>query len=100
MKEIVVPLIVVISYLLGELYKLIFRKQEELYKYIPVFVSLSGGLIAVIMYLIDVRLFEVQSVLEVILIGIVSGSSSTGANQIIKKVFRSNGESNESKSNK
>ena len=32
MKEIVVPLIVVISYLLGELYKLIFRKQEELYK--------------------------------------------------------------------
>lgn len=96
MKEIVVPLLVVMSYILGELYKLIFKRYKEVYKYIPVFVSLSGGIIAILMYLIDASMFDVVSSLEVILLGLVCGASSTGANQIIKKVFINGGENNES----
>lgn len=90
MEGIVVPLIVVISYIFGELYKLVFKKYKELNAYIPIFVSITGGLVAVLIYLIDVKLFDVSSIFEALLLGLIAGASSTGTNQIIKKVFRSN----------
>ena len=90
MKEIVVPLIVLLSYSFGEIYKLVLKKHEDLYNNLPIFVTLTGGLIAVILYLIDVNMFSSSSLLEVILLGLVCGSSSTGTNQIIKKAFKMN----------
>ena len=90
MEGIVVPLIVVISYIFGELYKLVFKKYKELNSYIPIFVSITGGLVAVLIYLVDVKLFDVSSIFEALLLGLIAGASSTGTNQIIKKVFRSN----------
>ena len=54
--------------------------------YIPIFVSITGGIVAVLIYLIDVKLFDVSSIFEALLLGLIAGASSTGTNQIIKKV--------------
>lgn len=86
MKLISVPLIVVLCYLLGEIYKVIFKNKQDLYKLIPVLVSLMGGVIAIIIYLTERSIIEVDNIYDALLIGIISGSSSTGANQIIKNL--------------
>ena len=77
---------------------MVFKKYKELNSYIPIFVSITGGLVAVLIYLVDVKLFDVSSIFEALLLGLIAGASSTGTNQIIKKVFRSKGEEDESKS--
>ena len=86
MKLISVPLIVVLSYLIGEIYKVIFKKKQDLYKLIPVLVSLMGGVIAIIIYITERSIIDVDNIYDALLIGIISGSSSTGANQIIKNL--------------
>lgn len=78
-----IPIIVVLSYLIGELYKMIFK--ESLYKYIPIIVSIIGGIIGIIMYVTNS--LNVNNFYDSLLIGIISGSSSTGTNQIIKQIF-------------
>ena len=59
MKLISVPLIVVLSYLIGEIYKVIFKKKQDLYKLIPVLVSLMGGVIAIIIYITERSIIDV-----------------------------------------
>lgn len=95
MKETVVPLIVVCCYIIGEVYKKTFK--EETYKYIPIIVSIIGGLLGILIYKIDKELiFNVESIIEALFIGIVSGASSTGTNQIIKQIFNKGEKENES----
>ena len=47
-----VPIIVVCCYLIGEIYKVILKKRPETYKLIPVLVSISGGILGILIYLI------------------------------------------------
>ena len=49
MENISITIIVVLCYMIGEMYKLIFKK-EEAYKYIPLVLSISGGIIVLIIY--------------------------------------------------
>lgn len=87
-----VTLIVVICYIVGEVYKVIFPK-EEMKRLIPVVLAVFGAILGVLIYYIDKNiLFNVDSVFTAILIGIISGTSSTGANQIIKQIFKNKGE--------
>ena len=87
-----VTLIVVICYIVGEVYKIIFPK-EEMKRLIPIVLAVFGAILGVLMYLIDKSiLFNVDSIFTAILIGIISGTSSTGANQIIKQIFKKEGE--------
>jgi len=53
---------------------------------IPVLVSLMGGVIAIIIYITERSIIDVDNIYDALLIGIISGSSSTGANQIIKNL--------------
>lgn len=83
-----VPVIVCGAYIIGEIYKAIFRKRQEAYKLIPVIVSLSGGILGIIVYLTyPEMLFEAANIWTALEIGLVSGASATGANQIIKQLF-------------
>lgn len=83
------PIIVVCCYLIGELYKLIFKKKQEAYKFIPVMLAIVGGILGVIIYLTNPEMiFDVENVWIALCVGIVSGVSSTGANQIIKQLFK------------
>ena len=94
MKETLVPVIVVCCYIIGEIYKKIFFKKT--YKYIPIILSIIGGILGMIIYLTNKELiFNVKSIWEALLIGIVSGTSSTGTNQIIKQIFNKGDKENE-----
>ena len=90
-----VPIIVVCCYLMGEIYKVIFKKRTETYKLIPVLVSISGGMLGIFIYLTNKEMIMNASNIWIALgIGIISGASSTGTNQIIKQLF-CKGEKNE-----
>ena len=84
-----VPIIVICSYLVGEIYKTIFKNNKETYKIIPIITSLFGGLLGVLIYLTNRELLMgIDNIYSSIVIGIISGSSSTGTNELIKKVFK------------
>ena len=74
--------IVVICYLIGLAAKTIPAVKDN---YIPVIVGAFGGILGVLgMYVIPD--FPAQDILNAIAVGIVSGLSSTGANQVYKQL--------------
>ena len=84
-----IPLIIVLCYIAGEIYKVIFKNKKDLYKLIPLLVSLLGGLLGILLYLSEPSMIlEANNIYIALFIGLISGSSSTGANQIIKQVFK------------
>lgn len=87
-----VPIIVVCCYIVGEIYKFIFVKKQEAYKLIPIILAMLGGVIGSIMYITNPEMiFNAANIWVALGIGIVSGASSTGANQIIKQLFGNKG---------
>ena len=74
--------IVVITYLVGLGAKAIPQIKDN---YIPIIVGVAGGVLGIIgMYVIPD--FPANDILNAIAVGIVSGLSSTGVNQIYKHV--------------
>lgn len=74
--------IVVITYLIGYAAKQIPQVKDN---YIPVIVGVAGAILGVIgMFVIPD--FPATDILNAIAVGIVSGLSSTGVNQIYKQV--------------
>lgn len=74
--------IVVICYLVGLAAKTIPAVKDN---YIPVIVGAFGGILGVLgMYVIPD--FPAQDILNAIAVGIVSGLSSTGINQVYKQL--------------
>lgn len=84
-----VPIIVIICYMIGEIYKVIFKSKERLYKLIPIIVSITGGILGIIIYLTNKEMiFNADNIWTSLTIGIVSGASATTTNQIVKLVFK------------
>lgn len=89
-----VPIIVLCCYMIGEVYKFIFK--ENTYKLIPILLTFIGGLLGLLIYIFEKeQIYNVTSTVEAITIGMVSGASSTGANQIVKQIFKKGEEKNE-----
>ena len=87
-----IPIIVLICYVIGEVYKYLLRKKQELYKFIPILLSISGGILGIVIYLTNKEMILNASNIWIALgIGIVSGASSTGTNQVIKQIFKEKG---------
>ena len=86
MKTTIIYYIVICCYIIGEVYKKIFPKTT--YKYIPIVLSIIGSLLGLIVYLYNPKLINDSSIFDAIIIGILSGTSSTGYNQIIKKIIK------------
>lgn len=83
-----IPIIIVLCYIVGELYKVIFKNKQDLYKLIPIILSIVGGILGVIIYKSEPSMMlNIDNVYAALLLGIISGASSTGANQIVKQVF-------------
>ncbi len=82
-----VPIIVVCCYVIGEIYKLIFKKVDSSYKFIPIVTIVAGGLLAVLIYFTAPELVNAENVYDTLVIGFVSGAGSTGTNQIVKQLF-------------
>lgn len=84
-----VPIIIIICYMIGEIYKVIFKSKENLYKLIPIIVSITGGILGIIIYLTNKEMiFNADNIWTSLTIGIVSGASATTTNQIVKQVFK------------
>ncbi len=92
-----VPIIVILCYILGEIYKIIFKNKKETYKLIPLLVSLFGGILGILIYFTAPEILNVDNIYLALEIGIISGSSATGTNQIIKQIFKNKEEENENK---
>lgn len=86
-----VPIIIICCYIIGEIYKAIFKNKPKLYKLIPIILPIVGGLIGIVIYLTNPEeICNAPNIWIALQIGIVSGASSTGANQIIKQLFKEN----------
>ena len=84
-----VPIIVVCCYIIGEIYKVLFKNKQEAYKLIPILVSILGGILGVFIYFTNPEMvLNADNVWVALGVGIVSGASSTGTNQIIKQLFK------------
>lgn len=82
-----IPIIVVMCYLVGEIYKVIFNKKSKLYKLIPILVAILGGVLGVLIYYTNPEIIlNAKNIWMAISIGVISGLSSTGTNQIIKQM--------------
>ena len=81
-----IPIITIISYAIGEIYKLIFRRGE-CKKFIPLVMAVIGACLGVGVYYAFPDTIASRSIYDAIASGIVSGESATGANQIIKQLF-------------
>lgn len=91
-----VPIIVVCCYVLGELYKLVFRKKTQAHKFIPITMCVIGGMLGIIMFYTEpTMIFDADNAWIALGVGMVSGVSATGTNQIIKQLFGKNEESKE-----
>lgn len=89
MNSICIPIIVIICYLIGEVYKIVFQKQKTLYKLLPIIMSILGGILGLVIYKTNKSIiFDVSNIWDAIYIGIASGASATGTNQIIKQIFK------------
>ena len=75
--------IVIICYLIGEVYKVIFKDKQNAYKLIPVILTIIGGVLGILVYLTN----KEGNLIDNLLVGLISGASSTGTNQIIKQLF-------------
>lgn len=83
-----VPIIIIICYMIGEIYKVIFKSKESLYKLIPIIVSITGGILGIFIYLTNKEMiFNADNIWTSLTMGIVSGASATTTNQIVKQVF-------------
>ena len=88
-----IPIIVIICYIIGEIYKVLFKNKQDLYKLIPIILACFGGLLGILIFLTNPEIMlNVSNAWTALGIGIVSGVSSTGTNQIIKQIFNKNKE--------
>ena len=83
-----IPIIVILSYIIGEIYKVLFKNKKDLYKLIPIVLACFGGLLGVLIFLTNPEIMlNVSNAWTALEIGIVSGVGATGTNQIIKQIF-------------
>lgn len=82
----IVEVILIICYVIGELYKIVFKKKHH--KYIPVVLTILGGILGILMYYTNPELINVDNIYNAITLGLISGGSSIGAHQIIKQLIK------------
>ena len=83
-----IPIIILICYMIGEIFKVAFIKKQNLYKLIPILVSFAGGMLGILIFLTTpTMLVETTNIWSAMQIGIIGGASATTTNQIVKQLF-------------
>lgn len=86
MEIICVPAIVSITYGLIEMYKKFIAKERETWlKIIPLIALIIGGVLGVALFFIAPTLIIAENVWVALVVGICSGLSATGTNQVFKQ---------------
>ena len=81
MELIGIPAIVVISYMITETFKMFINN-----KYLPIVAGISGGVLGVISFVLQIDIMPATDIVSALAIGIISGLAATGSNQIIKQI--------------
>jgi uncharacterized membrane protein len=79
-----IPALVVICYLAAEALKLI--KDGVLKTYLPVICGVLGAVLGIVCFVVYPDIIVANNIFEAIAIGIVSGLSATGINQVFKQL--------------
>ena len=88
MEIISIPSIVFLVYFIIESYKVIVKGNVVALRLIPIVSGVSGGVIGIILYLFLPEIIIGGNVFESLLVGVFSGLSATGANQIYKQFLK------------
>ena len=86
MELIGIPAIVVISYMITEIFKVFINK-----KYLPIVAGISGGMLGVLSFVLQIDIMPATDIVSALAIGIISGLAATGSNQIIKQIKKKEG---------
>ena len=90
MDYISIPIILIISYIIGEIYKVIFSKKKWCKKMLPIIESITGGIVGVIIYLTNPEEFTINvNIWTSLTIGMALGASAS-TSEVIKKIFKNN----------
>ena len=89
MELIGIPAIVVISYMITETFKMVINN-----KYLPVVAGISGGMLGVISFVLQIDIMPETDIVSALAIGIISGLAATGSNQVLKQL-KKEGKKNE-----
>ena len=81
MELIGIPAIVVVSYMITETFKIFINN-----KYLPVVAGISGGVLGVISFVLQIDIMPATDIIRALAIGIISGLAATGSNQILKQL--------------
>ena len=88
MEYVGIPSIIIICYLIGEIFKLLVLKKKSKYKYVPIIVGTTGGLLGLLAYYISPSIvLNVDNPFIALALGIVSGLASTGSYEVIHKLL-------------
>ena len=82
MELVSIPSIMIISYLVTEIFKLWIKKK----KYLPLVAGISGLILGIIIYYIEPDILNTSNIFTSMAKGIISGLASTGSNEIIKQM--------------
>lgn len=87
MEIICVPVIVAIVYVLIEAYKKwIAKGREKWVSVIPLIATVLGGILGVVLFYIAPQIIIASNVWLALVVGLCSGLSATGTNQIFKQL--------------
>ena len=86
MELIGIPGVVVISYMITEIFKVFINK-----KYLPIVAGISGGMLGVLSFVLQIDIMPANDIVSALAIGIISGLAATGSNQIIKQIKKKEG---------
>lgn len=87
--------ITVLAYVVGQIIKV--SKLDN--KWIPIICGIFGGLIGILSFYIRVPDFPASDVITAAAVGVASGLSATGINQIGKQLFRSDADTDDNTNN-
>lgn len=86
-----VPIIITITYAIIDILKRIVNNNEKFMRVIPIVSAGIGALLGLIFYKVEPSLIaSADSVGTALIIGAVSGLASTGSNQVIKQLKKTN----------
>ena len=87
MQYVGIPSIIIIWYLIGEIFKLLILKKKNKYKYITIIVGSAGGFFGLLAYYVSPDIvLNVENPFVALALGILSGLASTGSYEVIHKL--------------
>lgn len=80
--------IAIILYIMSEILKrTVFKNDTNMRALIPYICAIFGAIGAVIIYVVDPTVIDVNNILDAVVVGAASGLVATGANQIYKQFY-------------